>query len=40
MRYESARLGGISLDFAGTPTRRDEYFPYEHAQEGKSGKVG
>ena len=31
MRSEPARLGGISLDFAGIPPRRDENFPYEHA---------
>ena len=40
--YESepARLDGISLDFAGIPPRRDENFPYEHAQVGQPGKVG
>ena len=31
MRSEPARLGGILLDFAGIPPRRDENFPYEHA---------
>ena len=31
MRSEPACLGGISLDFAGIPPRRDENFPYEHA---------
>ena len=40
MRSEPDRLGGISLDFAGTPIRWDENFPYEHAQVGKLGKVG
>ena len=39
MRSEPARQGGISLDFAGIPTRRDENFPYEYAQEGQPGKV-
>ena len=32
MRSESARLGGISLNFAGVPPKRDESFPYEHAK--------
>ena len=32
MRSEPARLGEISLDFAGIPTRRDKDFPYEYAQ--------
>ena len=40
MRSEPARLGGILLDFAGIPTRRDENFQYEHAQVGQPGKVG
>ena len=40
MRSEPARLGGISLDFAGIPTRWEENFPYEHAQVGQPGKVG
>ena len=40
MISEPARLGGISLDFAGIPPRRHEHFPYEHAQVGQSGKVG
>ena len=40
MRSEPACLGGISLDFAGMPIRRDENFPYEHAQVGRPGKVG
>ena len=34
MRIEPARLGGISLDFAGIPPRWDENFPYEHGQVG------
>ena len=34
MRSEPARLGGISLDFAGIPPRQDEHFSYEHAQVG------
>ena len=37
MRSESARLGGISLDFAGIPPRRDENFPYEHAMARQGG---
>ena len=40
MRSEPARLGGISLDFAGIPPRWDENLPYEHAQVGQPGKVG
>ena len=32
MRSKPARLGEISLDFVGIPHRRDENFPYEHAQ--------
>ena len=40
MRIEPARLGGISLDFAGIPPGRDENFPNEHAQVGQPGKVG
>ena len=40
MRSEPACLGGILLDFAGIPPRRDENFPYEHAQVGQPGKVG
>ena len=40
MRSEPARLGGISLDFAGMPIRQDENFPYEHAQVSRPGKVG
>ena len=40
MRSESARLGGISLDFAGIQPRWYRNFPYEHAQVGQLGKVG
>ena len=40
MRSEPARLGGISLDFAGIPSGRDKNFPYKHAQGGQPGKVG
>ena len=40
MRSEPARLGGIPFDLAGNPPRRDENFPYEHAQVGQPGKVG
>ena len=40
MRSELAHLGGISLDFAGTPPRWDENFPYEHVQVRQPGKVG
>ena len=40
MRSESARLSEISLDFAEISRRRDENFPYEHAQVGQPGKVG
>ena len=40
MRNEPARLGEISLDFAGIPPRSDENFLYEHAQVGQPGKVG
>ena len=40
MRSEPARLGGISLDFAGIPPRWDENLSYEHVQVGQSGKVG
>ena len=39
MKSELARLGGISLDFAGITPRWDENFPYEHAQVGQPGKV-
>ena len=40
MRSGPARLGGISLDFAGIPPSWDENFPYEHAQVAHPGKVG
>ena len=40
MGSEPACLGGISLDFAGIPTRYDENFAYEHAQVSQPGKVG
>ena len=40
MRSEPARVSGISLDFAGIPPKRDEFFPYEYAQVGQPGKVG
>ena len=40
MRSEPDLLGGNSLDFAEIPPRRDENFPYEHAQAGQPGKVG
>ena len=35
----ASRLGWISLDFAGIPPKRDENFPYEHAQVGQPGKM-
>ena len=40
MRSEPAHLSGISLDFAGIPPKRDENFPYKHAQVGQPGRVG
>ena len=40
MRSEPARLGSISLDFAGTPTRWDENLSFEHLQVGQLVKVG
>ena len=40
MRSVPALLGGILLDFAGIPPRRDENFPYEQVQVGQPGKVG
>ena len=40
MRSEPARLGGISLDFAGIPPRWDKNLSYEHVQVGQHGKVG
>ena len=39
MRSEPAHLGGISLDFAGIPPRRDENFPYEHASPARWDRV-
>ena len=39
MRSEPVRLGGISLDFAWIPPRRDEHFPYEQAKADQPGKV-
>ena len=32
MRSEPARLGRISLDFAGIPPKQDGNFPYEHGR--------
>ena len=40
MRSEPARLGGISLDFAGIPPRWDENLSYERVQVGQPSKVG
>ena len=40
MRSEPARLGGISLAFAGIPPRWDENLLYENVQAGQPGKVG
>ena len=40
MRSEPARVSGISLDFAGIPPKRDENFPYEHAQVCQPGQLG
>ena len=40
MRSEPAHIGGISLDFAKIPPRRDENLSYEHVQVGQPGKVG
>ena len=40
MRREPARPGEFSLDFAEIPPRRDENFPYQHAQMGQPGKAG
>ena len=34
MRSEPARLGETSLNSREIPPRRDENFPYEHAQAG------
>ena len=36
----ASRLGGISRDFAGIPTRWDENLSYERVQVGQPGKVG
>ena len=38
MRSEPARVGKISLNSAEIPPRRDEHFPYEHAQVGSLAK--
>ena len=38
MRSEPARVGKISLNSAEIPPRRDENFPYEHAQVGSLAK--
>ena len=40
MRSDPVPLGEISLDFAETPPRQDENFPYEHAQVGQPGRAG
>ena len=40
MRSEPACLGEISPDFAEIQPKRDENFPYEHAQVGQPGKAG
>ena len=40
MSSEPARLGGISLDFAGISPRWDENLSYGHMQVGQPGKVG
>ena len=39
MTSETARLGGISIDFSRIPPRWDEYFSYDLAWVGQSGKV-
>ena len=39
MRSDPARLGGISLDFAGIPPRPDTNFPYEHASPARWDRV-
>ena len=39
MRSEPAHLGGISLDFAGIPTKWNENLSYEHVQVGQPGKA-
>ena len=40
MRSEPARLGGISLGFAGILPRWDQNLSYEHVQVGQPDKVG
>ena len=40
MRNELVRLVEIALDFVEISPRRDEDFPYEHAQVGQPGKAG
>ena len=40
MRNEPDHLSEISLDFAGIPPKRDEIFPYKHAQVGQPDSVG
>ena len=40
MRSQPAHLCEISLHFAEIPPRRDETFPYEHAQVGQPCKGG
>ena len=40
MSSEPARLGGISLDFAGISPRWHENLSYEHMQVGQPGMVG
>ena len=39
MRGKPARLGGISLDFAGIPPRWDKNLSYEHVQVDQPGKM-
>ena len=39
MRSEPARLGGLSLDFAGIPPRSDKNLLYEHSQVGQPVKA-
>ena len=39
MRSEPAPLGENSLDLSKIQPRRDENFPYEHAQVGERSKV-
>ena len=40
MTSEPARLGGISVEFAGVPPRWDENFLYEQALVGQADKMG